>query len=581
LALAITFPSTALIRKELLGNLRRTRSFVCLGIFVGAAISVAVGYYPEHMRDLTVAGAAATELVEIFAVVMFVGAVLFVPVLAGGSIATEKEQRTFEMLTLTPIPPSGLILAKLLNAVGFFLILVIASMPVLGVAFFLVRVGWADILQVSAVILATALCCAMVGILSSAWFRKPLEAIALAYLGTLVLLVGTALVACLLTVLFVVDMRDISRIMELCFKILSPIGTLQETALRGSVAWWQFTLAMIYQVAFFGICYGLAVLVLQRVREMPDVVGRKPFPGPTTFELRRKKFPFYLIDPLRRMRPIEDQRNPMLVKELRWGAMGRSTVLIRVFYTSLIVFLIIGTFVVILPMYSAGSQVDHTGALFMSLVMQIYITVIIAPALLANTLTKEYERGNVDMLRMTLLTPRDIVLGKVFAGAISLSPLLLAALLSSVPFAFVALSFPGSLALLFTGYITLMVCALVSLSLGLLASLISRRTAASIVLSYVLNIMVLGGFTLICLFIRDSIRSGPYSIAPWPSEQFAHFVSPIAAFYANPYYYRQWNLGNSLVNSYWLGNVATFTLLGLGIIKFCVARFARVGMRDR
>ena len=56
------------------------------------------------------------------------------------------------------------------------------------------------------------------------------------------------------------------------------------------------------------------------------------------------------------------------------------------------------------------------------ILFQNYVTVLLAPALMANALTKEMELGNLDMLRMTLLRPRDITLGKLAAGAMALFP---------------------------------------------------------------------------------------------------------------------------------------------------------------
>ena len=561
----IAFPSTALIRRELLGNFRRTRSFVCLGIFVGAAISVAVGYYPEDIRNLTAAGQAATDLVEIYAIVMFVGAVLFVPALAGGAIATEKEQRTFDALTLTPIPPSGIILAKLLNTVGFYLLLVIATMPVLGVAFFLVRVGWADVLKASAVILATAFSCAMVGILSSALFRKPLEAIAFAYLGMLMLVGGTAFLGWLLVMLFgPVPMPNV----QACIRILCPIVTLEQTVFYGGVTRLEFALAMLYQVAFFVMCYGLALLVLQRVREMPEAVAHRPTRAPALLELRRKRFPFYLIDPLRGRKAISDNQNPMLVKDLLWGVMGRGTILLRVFYVSFIIWLVVGVGWVRGPRPYNG--------LVSWLLAQIIVTVAVVPALVADAFAKEYQVANIDMLRMTLLKPRDIVLGKAFAGAIVVAPALLGGLLSCIS-VMLAAQVPGGWALLLAGCTTLLVCALISLSVGLLASLLTKKTALSIALSYLFSVVVFAGAWLWMTveFLLPPVPAGIMWAVSRESPSLHELLSPILAFLFGT------EPGQSPLNKYWFGSIVAFTLLGVAVIWLSIIYFQRYRMRDR
>jgi ABC-type transport system involved in multi-copper enzyme maturation permease subunit len=343
----------------------------------------------------------------------------------------------------------------------------------------------------------------------------------------------------------------------------------------------------LYQSIFAAICFFLALRILRRPPKPAKVETRKPIDDVALLEARRKKFPFYLIDPLRRKESIEDLQNPMLVKELRWGTMGRATTLIRVFYTSFIVFLIACAFVLFNTM-SATTQMDYNLAILTLMMIQMCLIVTIAPTLVANALTKEHEIGNMDMLRLTLLSPREIVLGKLLAGAVCLSPLLLASFLSGLPLLFVALFFPGAFAVLFTGYITLLVCALVSLSLGLLASLLTRRTGASIVLSYFLSILIFGGLALLCFAVGQWLLPPPSSRATTTeaaifSASF-RFLSPITGYWANWMHHRYyWGMrgATSLVSGYWFGNVIVFSVLGRAIIQFCIARFARVGMRER
>jgi len=571
------FPSAALVKRELIRDLRRPRSFVCLGLFVAVCILVAIANYPpEHARNMAAASHFSREFVRMVTLTLVAGAALFMPGLAGSTIVVEKEQRTFDLLHLTLIRPHRIVIAKLLNTLGLLMLLTLAVMPVLGVVFFLVGIDWAQLALMLMVLTAATFSCAMVGILCSARFARTTVAIIASYVGMVTVMGAPVLLVYICAAIgrsTGLGYIHIPRQFEAAF---SPFAAVLYSDLVPYVL-----LCIAYQTAFAFASFFLTLRILRRPPRTAIVITRKPIDDAALLEARRKEFPFYLIDPLRRKEPIEDKRNPMLVKELRWGAMGRSTALIRVFYTAFIVYFLLGAIVVLTTVYSTRYTGNFTGSVFMWLIMQIYLTVIIAPTLLANALTKEYELGNVDMLRMTLLTPRDIVLGKVVAGAVSLSPLILAALLSSAPLVFVGLFFPGCLSLLLTGYVTLLVCAFVSLSLGLFASSITRRTGASVVLSYLFNIMVLGGFTFICLLISDAIRSPPYSLAPLPSERVGHFLSPIAAFWAGSLYYRHWRLGDSALNWYWLGNVATFTLLSLGIIWFCVVRFARVGMRDR
>jgi len=564
--LAVQSVSVALIKRELLSNLRRTRSFVCLILFVGVGIMAAVGAWPEQ-ASIVRAGQLSRELTIMVSAVMLGAAALFVPAFASSAIVVEKEQQTFDMLTLTLIRPFGMLIGKLLNTVGFFLLLVVAVLPVLGVVFFLIGVDWLELGALFILILMTTFSCAMVGILSSVLFRKTFVAILGGYAGMLFLMGGPLCLYLLTALVFGLRRLYVGSGVELFAEVTSPIGTLVlifEGLTAGEI--FLFILAMLYQLAFIRICYRLTMRILKRPAEPVRVETAKPIDDPRILEARRKTFPYYLIDPLRRKKQIEDGKNPMFVKELRWGVMNRNTVLIRIFYVTFIVYLIVGIGTVFIE--------QRNPDMLPWLMTQIILTVVIAPALMATSFTKEYELGNVDMLRMTLLTPRDIVLGKMWAGAVSVAPALLAAVVSGIPAVFIGMR-TQQWPVMLTGYVTLFVCTLVSLSLGLFSSLVTKRTTASLALSYILSFLIFLGLSMAVAYISWHVFERRWNV--W-SDTVPTFFSPIVAFFYNA---APRGRHGSLLNSYWLGNVSVFTLFALILIKVTVIGFERYRMRDR
>ncbi|HIJ73694.1 MAG TPA: ABC transporter permease, partial [Candidatus Hydrogenedentes bacterium] len=185
-------PTTALVRRELLTNLRRVRSFVCLVLVVGFVTLLVVAVWP---RDVNFARAGmATEYLLIAVSMSLLGAcALFIPGLTGTAITVEKDRETFDLLDMTLIPRSSIVLAKLLNAVGFFLLLVIAVLPVLGSVLFLVGVDWVQIAASFAVIFVTVFSCAMAGLFCSTLVRRTALALALSYVGMIILMGGVLL----------------------------------------------------------------------------------------------------------------------------------------------------------------------------------------------------------------------------------------------------------------------------------------------------------------------------------------------------------------------------------------------------
>jgi ABC-type transport system involved in multi-copper enzyme maturation permease subunit len=251
----------------------------------------------------------------------------------------------------------------------------------------------------------------------------------------------------------------------------------------------------------------------------------------------------------------------MRVRELRWGVSNRGAALIRVFYC-----------VFPICLFSAAAwigtrELDTSIEIWVTFEMILLASV--APALLANTFTKEYEMGNIDMLRMTLLSPRAIVMGKAASGAISLAPAIAATLVAAV----IALLWrPSQVAVLSTGYITLFCCCFLSVSLGVLASLLTRRTTTSLVLGYLMAILAFCGLWLSVILTRLFVGQESASYA---TESFAA-LSPIAAFLYLWHPTRE-SAGNIWM---WLGSLVLFGVLAYALLELSVAIFTQFRMRD-
>jgi ABC-type transport system involved in multi-copper enzyme maturation permease subunit len=288
------------------------------------------------------------------------------------------------------------------------------------------------------------------------------------------------------------------------------------------------------------------------------VETRDPIDDRKKLQERKNRFPFYLIDPLRRKKEIEDDRNPMLVKELRWGMLGRADTLIRLFYVSAIAYFCIGLSI------DAWRDAEIVQVL---IILQISITLLIAPALLANTFTKEHEQGNYDMLRMTLLSPREVVMGKVQAGMVSVAPLVLAAVLSNVPYMILV---KGSMEVFFAGYVTFLVCCYLTLGISIFCSLLMERTTTSLVVSYLLNALMFVGMVGIIIVI--------YEIFGWDiDEAAALYFSPITAF-ARLFQHSGGDRSGLL--AYWGSNAILFYGIAWFFIRLTIAGY-RKGLSDR
>jgi len=392
-------------------------------------------------------------------------------------------------------------------------------------------------------------------------FRSSIAATFAAYIFTGLFCFGPMLLMMLLAM--VLSARSVSNLIEEAF-LLSPFGMLFAiwgfAGMFGSLVW-----GVLYQLAVILICRIFLGRRLSRTVEPPKVESTKPIDDPALLRERRRTFPFYLIDPLRRSPLIPDDMNPMWIKELRWGIGRRGAVLIRLFYGFLIGYSLLSLALLYLQGFG---RTDECG---MWMVIQMVLTASLAPILLVNTFSKEFEIGNMDMLRMTLLDPRDIIRGKLLAGVSTLAPLVLAAGLSNF---WLPLVSPGmGWDLFFIGCGTLLVSTFLAACVGLLASVLTRKTSTAIVLSYFLNLCLFLGLSLLVLFIMAGLLQGLDCV----EASFVCFFSPIGAF--------AWNVGNarrgsSLLTLYWTGNVLTFLLLALLTVDLALWRL-KASMRDR
>lgn len=563
----LVFPGQALFRRELNQTLRNSRyySFMAIALCCFTAVVITTWpdakqqYNPQYMTNFS------TDVVRGLSSLIAFLVCLLVPAIAGSSISLERENETYDMLYMTQVRPFWVVFAKLTTSLGVIVLCAVAMLPVAGAVFFLVGVSWTEFLMDYVIIALLALACGAAAICASAFFRRTVIAMAVSYTAMLAIIGLIFPFLMLVTELFSGSMRayntnqgllggasyDITRaffdMMEALSK-LTPLYLLFGDLLNASgtgimtpnpgIVTYAICIAALLSVAFYA--YWLAVW---RVAQCPVERNQKqtePIDNTVQLHERRKKFPYYLIDPHKRKAMIPDRRNPMMVKELRWGLLGELSRLTRIFYVSLMfsIFILCGLFMNA-SIYNTAASTRSAMLIMMSL------NLLLLPALLANILTKEHEQGNMDMLRMTLISPRDVILGKLTAGFLTMLPFYFATLFAS-SFIFIITLFIwhdyATSWIIAQGLITLFVVMFFTVSLTLLVSACTRNTQTAIILSYILSLLALfGGFLLVMFWIESlpAIRNLLFNqhIAKIPREtyqawlQFGSTFSPMIAYF--------------------------------------------------
>ena len=537
----------ALIRRDLLTVLRSKRAFAMLVGVVVFTIGFELRQWPQA-AGVSVSGAAMTQLsghlLRVLTFALFLGGMIALTPLAAASIANERERNTWSALRLALVSTRGIVFAKMVSLLTVYTLLIAGCLPVLGVIFFLVGVSWQELIVRLLVAYTTVFAAASCGIYCSARFSRTVVAVLAGFSLTIIISSFLALVVAVLrSVVWTVNVQIVHLLpgigagftrtadgaASVLYAIAAPIFYLAPGFMPASpplvglyAALWQALLGLMLLLA--------TTRRLRHSDEAERVPKHRDVLDQEALTRRRKQFPYYLIDPRKELPPIEDLSNPVMVKELRWGLPGRAPTLVRIGYAMLIVdLLVVGALLV--ELLSAVETV-HAAGLYMTIA-----SCLVIPLLLANSFTKEYEQDNVDMLRMTLVMPAEVVQGKLLGGAVILAPLMAPGVVLLLIICLVALALGNGMhtvAMTAAALVTFAVSAWICLSVSLLASVIARRMTTALLLAYALCFTIFAGMILAFWFTTELSYTlfAPLSVSGGSDENFVTSagLSPFDAF---------------------------------------------------
>jgi hypothetical protein len=541
-------PMGALVRRELVASLRRPRSYLYLVGFVAITSAYLLWIYPTRSVPQSEAEQMSREILRNLTIFLYFLCFLFIPGLSGAAIASERELDTYDLLHVSLIGPTGIFLSKMLNAAGFFLLLLLAVVPAVSPVLFLVGIDWVEFLFLFLTTAVAAIGTAAIGTAVSALFQKNYSAIVTSYLVVLAFQgAGLAMV------------NGIGFALGEMLKGLSPHAG-QYTV---------FVVSVGYCGLIVGLCLIVATLVLREPRSAPARTAKKaPKPRPDSWH--RRLFRSWL-DRFGAHEEWRDRLNPVYFKELKLGLAGRPMDLnVVIAYFGFAVVLstelgYLGPAVLRLKDFTdAGRMIGYPILLHMGLIA------LVTPAFVAGILAKEVELGQLDMLRTTLLTAGRIVAGKLYFGLTLVGPLALFSLLTCSPLALLAFPSLAGLTSLVAALTSMMVCVALALGLSLLASALTRKTVTAVFASYILLLLVGGGVSGLALMARELglLSASDGAIAFW---------SPLYAFFHNA----QQSGRHSLLTGYWFYNTLMYGIFALGSLGLAVLVFARRVLEER
>jgi ABC-2 type transport system permease protein len=191
--------------KELRSRFRGRRAFVILTVYLGLLALLAYGTYAviaPSARQSAQFGGGGTSASASIGIAVFIVLSLFqlllvcfiAPAFTTGAISLEREKQTLDLLISTPLRPGAIVVGKLLAALAYVGLMILAAIPISAIVFMYGGATVEDVVRQQVVLLVTALGLGAIGLFWSALVKRTQAATVLTYCTMLALTVGTVLV---------------------------------------------------------------------------------------------------------------------------------------------------------------------------------------------------------------------------------------------------------------------------------------------------------------------------------------------------------------------------------------------------
>ncbi len=182
--------------KELRGRMRGARAFVVLMIYLAlmsAFVSLVYGLYVSTSSNYSGGYSSGPDRAYlgkfVFASVVGVEVLLvcfICPAFTVGAISGERERQTYDLLRTTLLRARSLVAGKLISALSYVVLLLVAALPLQSLAFLLGGVSPEEVVIATLILLSSACLYSAAGIFFSALMRRTLGATILTYAFVLI-----------------------------------------------------------------------------------------------------------------------------------------------------------------------------------------------------------------------------------------------------------------------------------------------------------------------------------------------------------------------------------------------------------
>lgn len=443
------------LQRELLVNLRTIRAFVLLFVYNALLGAVVILAWPQNVQmNLTGKSEETQKLVDLFFLGQYVIASLMAPSFAAGAVTGEKERKTYEMLLASPLKPAAIVVGKLFSSLAHLAILIFSSLPIVMLCLPLGGVSIYEVLAAYLALLLSIITFGMISVACSSYFQRTAASLVVSYL----LILPLAIVGVLFWKLFQAEGQQ------------------------------RLLLALTFGPGIAAaICIALFGATTRRLMHPPDVGSEgnevidldQEASSTVGLVIQRDQFPDRLFAPAKRTTLLADGANPVYDKEMRSEIFAQGTLMLRL-VIQVSMFLAIPLMAVCLYWHAAWAPI-YVGYV-------VVFNMLVGPVFSAGSVTSERERQTLDLLLTTIISPWQILWGKLVSGlrvsSVLTSFLLWPVLLACVMVSYYWMNIPSLVAYL---VIIVMTC-VTTATVALFCSVLFRKTAHSLMTTYLIII---------------------------------------------------------------------------------------------
>jgi ABC-type transport system involved in multi-copper enzyme maturation permease subunit len=370
------------LQNELVANLRMTRTFVLLFAYVGLLGLLVYAAWPADQTIDMSNSDKARPLVNLLFLGQYMLMSLMAPSFAAGAITGEKERDSFEMLLASPMKPAAIVFGKFAASICPLAELMIGSLPVVMLCLPLGGVQFFEILAAYLAMISSVALFTMISLWCSSNFVRTSASLVVSYLIILPLAMAGVFI----------------------WQALEQLGEAR-----------LFILLTVVPLACLSVAAILFADVSRRLLQAPNLgsAGREAIDLETEAEaavglyIKRDEFPDRLFAPPKRTTFLPEDANPIYEKEIRSEIFAQGTLMLRlVIQISMGLAMFVMAFCLFLRPYYAPWYIAYV----------LIFNMLVGPVFTAGSVTSERERQTLDLLLTTLITPWQMMWGKLFSG---------------------------------------------------------------------------------------------------------------------------------------------------------------------